>query len=220
MLKAFDMAHEALQAGEVPIGCVLLLPAENDEPTTTESKPAAKYQVLAQGHNQVNEERNATRHAEMVAFDRAIEWIDAHHGRQRRESIFRRSILVVTCEPCIMCAEAIAQVGVSRCFFGCWNERFGGCGSVLSVHEDRFKVEGGIMKDEAISLLRQFYQRENANAPESVRRQKSIQRLETGAAGHVSLVDSESCRSDDVMDGTKAERPESPSASKPHATGI
>ena len=44
----------------------------------------------------------------------------------------------VTIEPCIMCASAIAQIGVARVVFGASNERFGGCGSVLSVHDQQY----------------------------------------------------------------------------------
>ena len=47
----------------------------------------------------------------------------------------RRAELYVTCEPCIMCAAALSLVGLRRVVFGCANDRFGGCGSVLAVHE-------------------------------------------------------------------------------------
>lgn len=43
----------------------------------------------------------------------------------------------VTCEPCIMCAAALREVKIKRVVFGCRNDRFGGCGSILSVHDDR-----------------------------------------------------------------------------------
>lgn len=43
--------------------------------------------------------------------------------------------LYVTCEPCIMCADAIGIVGIRKVVYGCANDRFGGCGTVLSIHE-------------------------------------------------------------------------------------
>jgi tRNA-specific adenosine deaminase 2 len=88
--------------------------------------------------------------------------------------------LYVTCEPCIMCAAAIRRIGIRRVVFGCHNDRFGGCGSLLSLH-DNYNVEGsqqpyqivsGVLRDEAIVLLRSFYDRENFHAPEDKRKRK------------------------------------------------
>lgn len=50
--------------------------------------------------------------------------------------IFSDCDLFVTCEPCIMCAAAIGKIGIKNVYFGCHNERFGGNGSILSVHCD------------------------------------------------------------------------------------
>lgn len=49
-------------------------------------------------------------------------------------------IRYVTCEPCIMCAAALGKLNIKKVYFGCSNERFGGTGSVLNVHKDRFKL--------------------------------------------------------------------------------
>ena len=49
--------------------------------------------------------------------------------------LFQDSTLYVTIEPCIMCASAISQIGIKRAVFGASNDRFGGCGSVLSLHQ-------------------------------------------------------------------------------------
>jgi tRNA(Arg) A34 adenosine deaminase TadA len=54
----------------------------------------------------------------------------------RGEAIFAECELFVTCEPCIQCAAALRQIGLRRAVFGCANDRFGGCGSVLSLHND------------------------------------------------------------------------------------
>jgi hypothetical protein len=86
-------------------------------------------------------------------------------------SIFRETDLYVTVEPCVMCASALRQLRIRRVFFGCLNDRFGGCGGVLKIHEDQcvepgYKVYGGINHDEAIMLLRRFYIQENERAPQ------------------------------------------------------
>merc|ERR1711879_170341 len=83
-------------------------------------------------------------------------------GLVYRPDIFKSCDMYVTCEPCVMCSAAIAKVGISRVFFGCRNDRFGGCGSLLSLHEPSalpskqhqgYEIHGGILETEAISLL-------------------------------------------------------------------
>ncbi|KAK1319988.1 hypothetical protein QJS10_CPB04g00571 [Acorus calamus] len=91
---------------------------------------------------------------------------------------FSNCDLYVTCEPCIMCAAALSFLGIRAVYYGCANDKFGGCGSILSLHESNskqassavgqgknFKCTGGIMASEAISLLRSFYEQGNPNAP-------------------------------------------------------
>lgn len=112
MRLALDTAFFAIESGEVPVACVV---THNNS-------------ILATAHNLTNLTKNATRHCEMVAFDEII----AKHGHD----ILKECELYVTCEPCIMCAEAIKLVGLQRVFYGCKNERFGGNGSILSLHTE------------------------------------------------------------------------------------
>lgn len=95
--------------------------------------------------------------------------------------IFPDCDLYVTCEPCIMCAAALARVGIGRVFFGCRNDRFGGCGSLLHLHQhdaipskahNGYPVYSPVLANDAISLLRSFYDRENFHAPEEKRKRK------------------------------------------------
>lgn len=101
--------------------------------------------------------------------------------------LFRETTLFVTCEPCIMCATALSLLEIKEVVFGCTNDRFGGCGTVLSMHNgiynkpiiDKnkesdnvlqyfyppFSVKSGIMEREAIDVLKLFYSRGNPNAP-------------------------------------------------------
>ncbi|NXP76573.1 ADAT2 deaminase, partial [Ramphastos sulfuratus] len=115
----------------------------------------------------------ATRHAEMVVIDRVLDWC-----KQRNKDyteVFADSVLYVTVEPCIMCAAALRLMIV----YGCQNERFGGCGSILSISSDDmvntgepFKCISGYRAKEAVELLKAFYRQENPNAPKSKVRKK------------------------------------------------
>ncbi|XP_020685603.1 tRNA-specific adenosine deaminase TAD2-like isoform X2 [Dendrobium catenatum] len=84
--------------------------------------------------------------------------------------------LYVTCEPCIMCAAALSIIGIREVYYGCANDKFGGCGSILPLHEGAslefssssskaraFKCTGGILSAEAVALLRSFYEQGNPN---------------------------------------------------------
>lgn len=87
-------------------------------------------------------------------------------------SIIKETDLYVTVEPCIMCASALRQYGIRAVYFGCLNDRFGGCGGVMTVHSDPsvdppYPVYGGLFREEAIMLLRKFYVQEN-NKGESI----------------------------------------------------
>lgn len=162
MLKAVDEAHNALTRGEVPVGCIFVY----------------KDEIIATGSNKVTETKNATQHAEMVAIDTIIE--KCRLEKLDQTDVFRNTTLYVTVEPCIMCAAALRLVSIGLVVFGCHNERFGGCGSVLPVANDDIPDYGikltflsGICKDKAIQLLKDFYKGENPNAPEHKKKIKS-----------------------------------------------
>lgn len=69
-----------------------------------------------------------TRHAEFVAIASILQ--------SHPISIFHQTDLYVTVEPCIMCASALRQYGIRTVYYGCSNDRFGGTGSVLSIHSE------------------------------------------------------------------------------------
>lgn len=151
---AFDMAKEALENGEVPVGCLMVY---NDE-------------VIGKGRNEVNKTKNATRHAEMVALDQVLEW--CRHRDADFLAVCERTALYVTVEPCIMCAAALRLAHIPMVVYGCGNDRFGGCGSVLDVSSadlphtgTPFKCVSGWRSEEAVEMLRTFYRQENPNAP-------------------------------------------------------
>nr|XP_046228979.1 tRNA-specific adenosine deaminase 2 [Scatophagus argus] len=154
MDSAFDMAKNALDNGEVPVGCLMVY---NDE-------------VVGKGRNEVNESKNATRHAEMVALDQLLDWCRC--SSLDVSSVCERTALYVTVEPCIMCAAALRLLNIPLVVYGCRNERFGGCGSVLDVSSANlsqtgtaFKCCSGHRAEEAVEMLKTFYKQENPNAP-------------------------------------------------------
>ncbi|XP_022614686.1 tRNA-specific adenosine deaminase 2 isoform X2 [Seriola dumerili] len=154
MANAFDMAKDALENGEVPVGCLMVY---NDE-------------VVGRGRNEVNETKNATRHAEMVALDQLLD--RCRHSNLDVRSVCERTALYVTVEPCIMCAAALRLLNIPVVVYGCRNERFGGCGSVLDVSSadlpqtgNTFKCVSGHRAQEAVEMLKTFYKQENPNAP-------------------------------------------------------
>ncbi|GJE84810.1 nucleoside deaminase [Phanerochaete sordida] len=154
MHRAQEMAKEALAAGEVPVGCVFV----------------RDNRIIARARNRTNELRNATRHAELEAVDEIL--ADTALTPERTTYPLATTTLYVTVEPCIMCASALRQLGIKEVYYGCGNDRFGGCGSVLGVNEavphprhPAYRAVGGYGREDAIMVLRRFYITENVNAP-------------------------------------------------------
>ncbi|XP_029801295.1 tRNA-specific adenosine deaminase 2 isoform X1 [Suricata suricatta] len=165
MEEAMQMAKEALENTEVPVGCLMVY---NNE-------------IVGKGRNEVNQTKNATRHAEMVAIDQALDWC-CQRGKSPSE-VFEHTVLYVTVEPCIMCAAALRLMKIPLVVYGCQNERFGGCGSVLNIASADLPSTGrpfqcipGYRAEEAVEMLKTFYKQENPNAPKSKVRKKECQK--------------------------------------------
>ncbi|KAF2431253.1 cytidine deaminase-like protein [Tothia fuscella] len=146
MREAINMAELALASDETPVGCIFVCDGE----------------IIGRGMNDTNKSLNGTRHAEFMALSQILQ--------QHPPSILPKTDLYVTVEPCIMCASALRQFGIRSVYFGCHNDRFGGTGGVLNIHDDegvdpKYPVYGGIFREEAIMLLRRFYVQENVKAP-------------------------------------------------------
>jgi len=127
-------------------------------------------EVIAKARNRTNELRNATRHAELEAIDDIL--ANKLLTPQVVEYPLSETTLYVTVEPCIMCASALRQIGIEKVYFGCANERFGGCHGIISVNKNLghpkhppYEAIGGYCREEAIMMLRRFYMTENTNAP-------------------------------------------------------
>lgn len=162
MRLALEQARVAHEKREVPIGCVIVKDG----------------QVIGRGSNRTNETRNGTAHAEYGAIQEVLSKFGSPGAAE-----FHQCTLYVTCEPCIMCAGALSLIGIGKVYFGCHNDKFGGCGSILTVHNDGcgdcgnqgatagapsgggFPAQGGLLAHEAIKLLQEFYIMGNPGAP-------------------------------------------------------
>ncbi|KAL3235160.1 tRNA-specific adenosine deaminase subunit TAD2 [Nakaseomyces bracarensis] len=162
--EALKLARYALDHGETPVACIFV------------HEPSDK--VIAYGMNDTNDSLSGIAHAEFVAIRMVRDMIQDNGGNESSlKELFKDITCYVTVEPCIMCASALKQMGIHKIVFGCGNDRFGGNGTVLSIHNDtsttvygmqqyeQTKLVPGIKRREAIMLLRYFYVRENGRAP-------------------------------------------------------
>ncbi|WP_345803431.1 nucleoside deaminase [Microbacterium sp. AZCO] len=139
MDRALALAAEAGRAGDVPVGAVVL---------------DAAGAILGEGRNLREATGDPTAHAEVVALRAAA----ASLGSWNLEGC----TLVVTLEPCLMCAGAALQSRVSRVVFGAWDDKAGAVGSMYDVVRDRrlpyrAEVVAGVRADEASLLLTSFF---------------------------------------------------------------
>jgi len=155
-----SQAELALQTDETPVGCVLV----------------HNKSIVARGMNATNCTLNGTRHAEFIAVNHLISPSfsslspsDTQISFQDQMSRLKETDLYVTVEPCIMCASFLRQLGIRKVYFGAVNDRFGGTGGVLNIHNMKYNIEGDIgyevsggwLREEAIMVLRRFYVQEN-----------------------------------------------------------
>ena len=137
---ALKEAELALSEGEVPVGAVV----------------THKGIIVGRGHNLVEAEGKATRHAEIIALEEAS--IKLQGWRLNDCEMY------VTMEPCVMCIGAMINSRVTRVYFGCKDPRMGACGSIfdLSAHPSlphSIEVIGGLCEKEATELLQKFFKR-------------------------------------------------------------
>ncbi len=147
---ALDEARLALATEDVPIGAVVIGPDGG---------------MLGSGRNQREELGDPTAHAEVVAIRqaadrlRSLATLDGGTGDGWRLS---DCTLVVTLEPCAMCAGAVVLARIPRVVFGAWDEKAGAAGSVFDVLRERrlnhwVEVYGGVREEECGALLRDFF---------------------------------------------------------------
>ncbi|MFE9553634.1 tRNA adenosine(34) deaminase TadA [Streptomyces sp. NPDC006703] len=141
MRSALAGAAEAESAGDVPVGAVVL---------------AADGSFLASGHNEREATGDPTAHAEVLAIRRAAD----RTGQWRLTGC----TLVVTLEPCVMCAGAIVQSRIDRVVYGARDEKAGAAGSLWDLVRDRRlnhrpEVVAGVLEEECSAQLTAFFRR-------------------------------------------------------------
>jgi tRNA(adenine34) deaminase len=139
MGRALDLARGAGADGDVPVGAVVVSPSG---------------QVIGEGCNLREVDGDPTAHAEVVALRAAAR----HTGEWRLEDC----TLVVTLEPCPMCAGALVLSRISTLVFGAWDPKLGACGSVWDIVRDRrathrVEVIGGVREAECSQVLLDFF---------------------------------------------------------------
>ncbi len=139
MQEALRFAERAAEAGEVPVGAVIVKDGR----------------VLGRAGNQVESLHDATAHAEMIAITQAAEALE--NWRLEGTSVY------VTLEPCAMCAGAMVLSRVGRIVFGADDPIAGACGSVFNIVGEkrlnhRIPVVRGVRADECGAILKSFFQ--------------------------------------------------------------
>lgn len=137
MRQALDLAREAAECGEVPVGCVIV---QGDR-------------VVGRGRNRREENQHTQSHAEMEAIRQANEAL----GSWRLDEC----TLYVTLEPCPMCAGAILNARISRVYYGARDREMGACGGVLNLFMEDFPqrpaLVGGILEEQCRGVLSDFF---------------------------------------------------------------
>jgi tRNA(adenine34) deaminase len=145
MRRALELGQRAGEAGEVPVGAVLVVEGT----------------VLGEGHNLPISSCDPTAHAEIQALRAAAQ----RAGNYRLPG----AVLYVTLEPCVMCAGALMHARVARVVFGAPDPKTGACGGVLNLFAEarlnhHTKVDGGVLAEECGELVRAFFSARRASS--------------------------------------------------------
>jgi tRNA(adenine34) deaminase len=150
MLRALALAKRAAEQGEVPVGALLV------------QGPLHAPKVLARAHNLTEGRCDPTAHAERLVIERA--------ARRLKRWRLNDCTLVVTLEPCAMCAGAAVWGRLGRIIYGAADPKAGACGSVLQVAANerlnhRISVQGGVLQAESAALLQAFFRARRKRGP-------------------------------------------------------
>ncbi|MFC1835623.1 tRNA adenosine(34) deaminase TadA [Thermodesulfobacteriota bacterium] len=148
MKMAFELAVEALELGEAPVGAVFVKDGH----------------VIGSGFNRIETDNDPTAHAEILALREATKKI----GDWRLSG----ATIYVTLEPCMMCAAALLHARVDRVVFGAYDNRWGGLGSLFDLAHDprinhELEVVPEVMKKECSELLTSFFRRLRNQRPKN-----------------------------------------------------
>lgn len=138
MKEAIKQARKAADAGDVPIGCVIV--HEN--------------KIIARGYNKRNARKTTLAHAELLAIEKASKKL----GDWRLEEC----TMYITLEPCQMCAGAIVQARIPKVVVGAMNKKAGCAGSILNLFQipafnHQVEFEQGVLEEECSAILSDFF---------------------------------------------------------------
>ncbi len=138
MKEALKEAQKAYDKLEVPVGVVIV----------------NNGKIIARAHNIKEEKRDTTRHAEIIAIQKA--------SKKLNNWRLTNCEMYVTLEPCSMCAGALIQSRIKKVYIGTMDSKTGACGSVLNLLEDftfnhKVEIETGILQKECEELLKKFF---------------------------------------------------------------
>lgn len=133
MEQALDLAQRAAEAGEIPVGALVV----------------CRQRVIGKGYNQTEQLNDVTAHAEMMALTAASQYLGAKY--------LPECTLYVTLEPCVMCAGAIFWAQVGEVVFGARDERRGFSRISPTLLHPKTRLLGGIRDEESQALLLKFF---------------------------------------------------------------
>jgi tRNA(adenine34) deaminase len=140
MKEALKEAKKAYKELEIPVGCVIVKDGI----------------IISRAHNQKENKKNAIRHAEITAIEKACKKLKAWRLLDCE--------MYVTLEPCMMCTGAIIQSRIKKIYIGTMDEKTGCCGSVCNLLNDyefnhKVECETGILKEDCENILKKFFQK-------------------------------------------------------------
>lgn len=138
MKQALKEAKKAYKKEEIPVGAVIV----------------KDNQIIAKGHNLKEYKKDSTKHAEIIAINKACKKLDAWRLTDCE--------MYVTLEPCAMCAGALINSRIKKIYIGTMDQKTGACGSVLNLLKDfkfnhNVEVETGILQEECEKILKDFF---------------------------------------------------------------
>lgn len=138
MKEAIKQAKKAAEKLEVPVGCVIVKDGK----------------IIAKAHNQKETKADTTKHAEIIAIQKASKKLEAWRLLDCE--------MYVTLEPCSMCAGAIIQSRIKKIYIGTMDAKTGACGSVVNLLQDypfnhKVEIETGLEKEKCEKILKDFF---------------------------------------------------------------
>ena len=134
MKKAFDLAMQAKEEGEVPVGALVVY----------------NNMIIGKGYNQTEKLKDATAHAEMIAITAAAEFLNSKY--------LKNCTLYVTLEPCLMCGGALMWSQIDQIVYGAKDKERGCISTKHHLLPKKTKIIGGILEEACGNVVKEFFQ--------------------------------------------------------------